>query len=282
MNSTLKRLLFAAILLVTQTTNALPRVASLNLCADSLLLELALPSQIVSVSWLAQDDTLSNYAEQAKRFPSNHGHIEELIPHAPELVFTGANTSAVENALLLRLGFKVIKVLPDRNFKDYENNLKLVGEAIGRPEQAARLIKDFRKSIVKPKVNTNRQLNGLIFQANGYSPGVATLPGEMLTAAGLKNSNANTHTGGSFLSLEELLSMRPDLIVLTSLNNQNPSLADLFLSHPVLSGNRFANHNGASWYPKTLTVQERHLNCGSQFIALAIAQIHRATATLAR
>ncbi len=140
MNSTLKRLLFAAILMVTQTTSALPRVASLNLCADSLLLELALPSQIVSVSWLAQDDTLSNYAEQAKRFPSNHGHIEECIPHTPDLVFTGANTSAVENALLLRLGFKVIKVLPDRNFKDYENNLKLVGEAIGRSDQAARLI----------------------------------------------------------------------------------------------------------------------------------------------
>lgn len=260
----------------TQIAIALPRVASLNLCADSLLLELALPSQIVSVSWLAQDDALSNYAQKAKQFPSNHGHIEELIPFAPELVFTGANTSAIDNALLIRLGFKVIKVLPDRSFEDYENNLKRVGEAIGREEQAEQLINEFRMKIAKNEFKPNRQVSGIIFQANGYSPGTETLPGEMLAAAGLSNSNSMTHPGGSFLSLEELLSLRPDLIILTSLNNQNPSLADLFLSHPILHNNRTAEYGDLGWYPKTVTVEERHLNCGSQFITSAIAQMRGA------
>lgn len=255
--------------------SALPKVASINLCADSLLLELALPSQIVSVSWLAQDETLSNYAELAKQFPTNHGHIEELIPLEPELVFAGANTSAIDKALLLRLGFTVINVLPDRSFNDYENNLRRVGEAIGRLEQAERLIGKFRNNVLKHKASRARKVNGLIFQANGYSPGVATLPGEMLAFVGIQNTSDRSSTGG-FLSLEELLNSRPDVVVLTSLNHRNPSLADLFLSHPILQSRRSYKDEHASWRPKTITVEERHLNCGSQFTVQALGQMHDA------
>ena len=42
-----------------------PRVASLNLCADTLLMQYADPEQIASITWLSTDPGLSPYA--AKR-----------------------------------------------------------------------------------------------------------------------------------------------------------------------------------------------------------------------
>ena len=265
---------FAALFLMTHTSAALPRIASLNLCADSLLLELAAPSQIVSVSWLAQDAALSNYSELAKQFPSNHGHIEELIPYSPDLVFTGANTSAIDNALLARLGFEVIQIHPDGGFDDYEANLRLVGKAIERPERADILISRFHTEITK--LPPHKHANGIIFQANGYSPGSDSLPGQMLAAAGLKNSNKE-NLKGRFLSIEELLKLRPGVIVLTSLNNENPSLADLYLSHPILRSDRFSEGTDIAWKPKTVIVEEKYFNCGSQFIGKAISRIRNAT-----
>ena len=45
----------------------LPTVASINLCADQLVLALADPEQILTVSWLAADPEESLLADQAAR-----------------------------------------------------------------------------------------------------------------------------------------------------------------------------------------------------------------------
>ena len=60
---------FATLLLLSSVARAaaLPSVASINLCADQLVLTVAAPEQVLTVSWLSADPEESLLAEQAKR-----------------------------------------------------------------------------------------------------------------------------------------------------------------------------------------------------------------------
>ncbi|MES9971754.1 MAG: hypothetical protein ABW092_17100, partial [Candidatus Thiodiazotropha sp.] len=62
------------------------RVVSVNLCSDQLLLMLAEPQQVASVSYLSRDPDSSFVADQASRYPLNHARAEEIIRLQPDLV----------------------------------------------------------------------------------------------------------------------------------------------------------------------------------------------------
>ena len=64
------------------------RVASLNLCTDELLLALADPGQIVSVTHLAQDPAETPAWRQALRYSRNDGTLLSVAPLRPDLVIT--------------------------------------------------------------------------------------------------------------------------------------------------------------------------------------------------
>src|SRR4051794_10636643 len=68
------------------------RVASLNLCTDELLLLLAPPSRIVSVSYLSQDPLESPLWHQARRFHGNDGSLLSVAPLTPSLVLMMGGT----------------------------------------------------------------------------------------------------------------------------------------------------------------------------------------------
>ena len=257
---------------------ALPTAASLNLCADSLLLEVAAPRQIVSVSWLATDPSLSNYPEQARRYPNNRGRIEDLVTYKPDYVFTGANTSPIDNALLQRLGYKVIRLRADNKLEDYQQNLLLVGRLLKRDARAKSLLANLRHELAQISANQQEETiaQAVIFQANGYSPGIRSLPVELLRLAGLDylEQAATEWPNGRFLSVEELIYQRPAIIILASLQLKHPSLADLYLNHRALtmSQSEVLRH----WKPVIANIRERHLNCGSQFIIEAVQAINQA------
>ena len=64
--------------------NAAPqRIVSLNLCADELVLRLAAPGTVKSVTWLARDPALSNVSALAQDVPVNRGLAEDVVPLAP-------------------------------------------------------------------------------------------------------------------------------------------------------------------------------------------------------
>ena len=63
---------------VAETTQKL-RIASLNLCTDTLLLQYADPQQIASITWLSADANLSPFATYAKRFHRNNGRAEDIF-----------------------------------------------------------------------------------------------------------------------------------------------------------------------------------------------------------
>src|SRR5215475_3641278 len=81
------------------------RIVSLNLCTDELVLRLADPANIASVTWLAR--TSGNVPDLVGKAHINHGLAEEIVPLDPDLILAGIYTTRAAVAMLKRTDFPV-------------------------------------------------------------------------------------------------------------------------------------------------------------------------------
>ena len=229
---------FAAVSATAATAAAepLPRVASINLCADQHVLALADPEQILTVSWLAADPEESLMASEARRHTLNYGTAEELLKFAPDVVLAGTYTSPFTRTMLRRLGFRVVELEPEASVADIERNVQLVAEIVGQGARGEQLVAKLREDVRTIEANRpERKLAAVIVRPGGFTVGADSLANELLTLAGFTNVAAERGLDrwGS-LSMEALLRSSPDVIVLTGYRSTQPSLANAVLEHPAL------------------------------------------------
>jgi iron complex transport system substrate-binding protein len=229
----------------------LPSVASINLCADQLVLTLAEPEQILTVSWLAADPEESMLAAQAARYPLNYGSAEELLRFHPDVVIAGAYTNAFTRALLARLGYRVVELEPESSIADIESNLRRVAREIGREARGEALAAQLRAR--EERIAAARPAHApaaVVVRPGGFTVGEHSLADDLMKLAGVRNVAAEQGLDrwGS-LSMETLLRSRPELIVLTGYRASQPSLANATLAHPALQRVREAGRT--AWVPAT-------------------------------
>ena len=241
---------------VAAVAGALPSVASINLCADQLVLTLAEPAQIRTLSWLAADPHESMLDEQARRYPLNYGSAEEILEFAPDVVIAGTFTSAFTRALLRDLGYTVVDLAPESSIADIERNIAIVGTALQREEHAARVVTEMRERVaVLAARRLPESVTAVVVRPGGFTVGAHTLADELIALAGLRNivAESGLDRWGS-LSMETLLRSAPALLVYTGYRREQPSLANLVLEHPALA------HLTAS--TATVTVPAKYWSCG--------------------
>ncbi|HLF09849.1 MAG TPA: ABC transporter substrate-binding protein [Gammaproteobacteria bacterium] len=215
----------------------LPSVASINLCADQLVLSLAESGQILTVSWLAADPEESMLAGEAAKFPLNYGSAEELLRYQPDVVIAGAYTGSFTRALLARLGFTVVEIAPETTIAEIEDNVRLVARAIGQPARGEALVDDIRARTRHAYAHQPRRpIAAVVVRPGGFTVGAGSLAHELMTLAGLRNVAAEQGLDrwGS-LSMETLLRSAPELIIVTGYHSRHASLANVVLQHPALT-----------------------------------------------
>jgi iron complex transport system substrate-binding protein len=228
---------FASIALVRIAEAApLPSVASINLCADQLVLTLADVDQVLTVSWLAADPEESLLAAEAAAVPLNYGSAEELLAFEPDVVVAGAYTNAFTRALLASLDYRVIELQPETSIADIETNLRVVAQAIGQSSRAEKLIARMRAQV--DRLRAERRADppaAVVVRPGGFTVGRGTLADELISLAGLRNvaAEGGLDRWGS-LSMETLVRATPDLTILTGYRAREPSLANAVLEHPAL------------------------------------------------
>src|SRR6056300_395876 len=89
-------------------TPSLPRVISASLCGDYYLLAFAQAEQIVALSALATDHTLSAFADRAKAFPSYDGRLETLARLKADLIIVSAYTPKDRRDMMEKLGYQLV------------------------------------------------------------------------------------------------------------------------------------------------------------------------------
>jgi iron complex transport system substrate-binding protein len=214
-----------------------PRVASINLCADQHVLALAEPSQILTVSWLAADPEESLFAEEAARYPLNHGAAEELLAYRPDVVIAGTYTSPFTRGLLERLHYPVVTLAPENSVADIAVNVRRVATALEQHERGERAVADIEAMLARIAAERPAVAPAtVVVRPGGFTVGAMSLADELMRLAGMRNVAAEQGLDrwGS-LSMEALVRSAPDLLVLTGYRTEQPSLANHVLTHPALA-----------------------------------------------
>src|SRR5580698_10035005 len=102
------------------------RIMSLKLCTDALLMDLAPPDRIASISYLSREHEALRLWPQAARIPVNHNSIEEVLAVHPDLILTDAYQSPAMRSLLGKSGARIVEVPDAENFAQIRAVTRLV------------------------------------------------------------------------------------------------------------------------------------------------------------
>ncbi|MEC7594584.1 MAG: hypothetical protein VYC90_02530, partial [Pseudomonadota bacterium] len=111
---------------------ALPRIVSLNLCADPYLMEFAAREQVIAVTWNSQDPEQSPFSTRAASYPVTSGRLEEVVEMAPDLVILSPFSIANRRQALHRLGITTLSLNAANDFETAREEIITLGRAIGR------------------------------------------------------------------------------------------------------------------------------------------------------
>jgi iron complex transport system substrate-binding protein len=215
------------------------RIVSLNLCADELVLRLANPGRIASVTWLSQDPRSSTVAGLAARIPANHGRAEEVLRFDPDLVLAGIFTTRVTVAFLKRVGIPVLELGVPRTLDEVRSQIREVARALGETERGERMIAgiDARFAAARRKEAGDRpsDIRAVVLRPNGVTVGPGSLADEVISLAGLRNLAADLGIESyGQLPLETAITAGADMLIVDAERDTLPSLATEILRHPAL------------------------------------------------
>jgi iron complex transport system substrate-binding protein len=216
--------------------DAAPRFASLNVCADQLLLMLADREEIASLSYHGANPNFSHYWERARGLPVNRGQAEELLAREPTLVLGGTFSNPATQHLLDRLGTGVLPLDVPSDFAGIRAQTLAVAEALGHPERGRALVAEVDRRLAALEAGRpERRPLAAVYQENGITAGRGTLVDAVIEAAGYENLAARLGLSGyAALPLEDLVLHRPQLLITSVETSDAPSLARQTLDHPAL------------------------------------------------
>lgn len=244
------------------------RIVSMNLCADQMVLLLAAPDTVASVSFLTADPAESPVAHLTDGLALNHGQAEEVITLDPDLVVTGRYTTGAAKILLRRLGYDIVDVDMPVDFAGVRQAYLELGERLGRRAAAERLVENFdaRFTALSNRVGQRSFGSVLILDANGFTVGRPSLVDQVLTHIGLTNLAAQLGIGDfGQVTMEAVLLAQPDHMVRMMYRPDTPSLANQTLSHPALRKSLGTQ--------EMIPVPQAWVNCGGPYLADAAEQV---------
>ena len=211
---------------------AAPHVVSINLCADQLLVPLADADQILGLSPYARDRLRSGVAAEAERFPSLSGTAEEVLALKPDFVLSGRFTKRATRELLRQHGVRLVELDAARSIDEAKAQIRQVGELLGHPERAESAVARIDEAASRVGAAAPSGLTVLPLQRRGWVAGGDTLLGSMLRLVGLTPALGGRSLG-RFLTLEEIVARRPDLLAVSEAGGAEDQGAALLL-HPAL------------------------------------------------
>ncbi|MET0658969.1 MAG: ABC transporter substrate-binding protein [Steroidobacteraceae bacterium] len=220
------------------------RILSMNLCLDSVLLELVPREHILALSQYARDPWRSSIASVAETLPYTNETAEEVVILKPDLVLTSRHSAIATRAALQRVGIRFELFEVPQSVAESLAQIRRVAALLQREPQGEALIARIEQAISKarPAAGT-RTLSAAIYQAGGLSSGAKTVTGELMQIAGLENIAARYGvTTYRPLPLEALVSSPPDILLVGDTTHGAPTHAERVVHHRALRALQFRMH----------------------------------------
>jgi len=242
----------------------LPRVVSINLCTDQLLLPLADPAQILGLSRFSHDAWQSWAADDARRFPSLSGGAEDVLVLKPDVVVASLFDKRSTRELLKAQGLRLAEFSVPRNLDEVKAQIREMGEIVRHQDRAEAEIARLDAAMMRARrAVEERRYSVLPLSRRGWVSGSDSLVSSLLTETGLFNVASDLGAGqGGFASLEAIVNAKPDFLLVSEAGDRAEDDGRAFLLHPALE--RF--------YPpeKRIVIPQRLTVCGGVMLADAL------------
>jgi len=241
-----------------------PRIASMNVCTDQLLIPLADPEQIAGLSRFSRDAWQSFAADAARRYPILSGGAEDILVLKPDIVVASLFDKRSTRELLKEQGLRVAEFAVPRNLEEVKGQIRQMGEIVEHEDRAAAEIARLDTAVARARqAVTDRHYSVLPLSRRGWAAGSDSLISSLLAEAGLFNVASDLGIGtGGFTSLEAIVNAKPDFIVVSEERDRAEDEGRAFLLHPALQ----------HLYPpaKRIVIPERLTVCGGVMLADAL------------
>lgn len=197
------------------------RIISLGLESDALLAELCERDRLAGVSIYHRGATALRLAG-LPRF-AGLDDLESVITLAPDLVLVSSSADQLDRIARLRqAGLTVCNLGPQRGVASLVPNARLIGALIGADTRAEHFVATFTQRLANvaaslPPHRVRRRAIYLgIYGREIYGGTTGSSYHDVLTAAGLIDVAAERHSGWPKLSLEDVIALNPEVIVLSA------------------------------------------------------------------
>jgi len=212
------------------------RIVSLNLCLDTLLVELAPPERIAAISHYSLDAWRSPIAEKARQLPINYETAEEVVALRPDLVLTSRHSATATRHALARVGIRFELFDVPSSIEASIAQVRTVAALLGRKEAGEALVARIETAIAAARPAAGfTPLTAVVYQPGGLSAGIDTVTGELMRVAGLENI-AERYGIRDFrpLPLELLVSSPPQVLLVGETSPNAPTQAERVIQHRAL------------------------------------------------
>ena len=236
------------------------------MCVDELILRLAEPQNIASITWLSRDPKNSNVAALGTGIPVNHGLAEEIIPLNPGLIIAGIYTARTAVAMLKRVGIPVLEIGIPKNLDDVRARIREIAGLIGEQGRGAK-VSWLTWIGASRRCRTRRRRTD---RAPWYSIRTALRSGRerWSTRSSSRLTNVAAELGiDSYgqIPLEAVAANAVDVLIVSASRDGPPALATEILRHPVLAA--------LSDRTRVVVMPGRLWNCGGPAVTEAIERL---------
>jgi iron complex transport system substrate-binding protein len=240
---------------------ALPRIVSMNVCTDQVLLKLADPAQIIGLSRYSRDAWVG---DDISRYPILSGGAEDVLVLKPDVVVASLFDKRSTRELLKANGLHLAEFAVPQNLAEARIQIREMGEIAGHPDRAAAEIARLDAALARARqAVADRHYRVLPLTRRGWVAGSDSFLGALLTETGLFSAAGELGFGmGGFASLEAIVNLKPDFILVSQAGDYAGDDGQAFLLHPALE--RF--------YPpaKRIVIPQRLTECGGVMLAEAL------------
>lgn len=219
------------------------RVASLNLCTDELLLLLAAPGQIASVTHLAQQSAETPLWREAGRYPRNDGSLLSVVEMRPDLIVTMGGGTRDRLGIAARLGIPTLDLVFAQNLGEVGENVRRLAAAIGRPDAGGAVLRRMNDLI---RSRPPLRIDTIWLGGGGRTVAATGLEAQWMALAGLRQRPLQ----GDRVPLETLIAAPPALLLRSDYRAGQYSNGQRWLAHPAArfaAGLRTLPTDGRRW-----------------------------------
>lgn len=253
-----------------ETVRQLPqRIVSQTLASDEILLAICPTQRIAAVSSLALNPEYSNVVSQAHAVRHQvTSTVEPILGLNPDLIIVASYSRAETVQLLTATGAPVLRLTQFNSLETIEDNINLIGAAIGAEKQATALIQQMHQQLAtirarRPQLSTSPRV--VFFNQWYYTAGRATSFDAILRVLNAVNIPAQQGIQGYVkINPEQLIAWQPDFIVTEAVSGEFAQVRQRLLDDPAVRASIAAKPE------RIIVVEARYLSAVSQYIVKAI------------